>query len=404
MQPKIKVKKPIYFSLWIGEEWVCLTPNFLDKMNKDDIHTIEYGNGGSSTVSKHNKRVINHASKKGIKIIKAEFGKNSLPLLPFFRIDSDDDNEQKKLSTICVPQTIDTIDPGIYKTEKSLIPLAIFLETGEEMDFSKVEFALPLLNQDFLKVLANSREITSYKKKKEIYKSEQKGFYKGTTTKYYKLKEGINLNENEVHYLAKELGGYNDTIDIGYGYDNNRVWGEVSAAETKNGKVTIIEVNFGNHSICGIMDKEIRKIARPMNERESFHAYINKRTQFDRNIEKEREKRAKKKNIDYFRTKMLGDLAKSYILDEKYIEWGIDKNLFEEKAWDYYFKNKEKCSDISSLFDDGISIEEFYMMHLIREKFKDNRKIAEEHQCKIKEKQASFISILKGISQKEFER
>lgn len=390
IQPKVKLTKQIEISLWIKENSVYLTQEFLNRMIEDESN-IELLNGESISTSEYNKRNIISAFKKGTQIIKYEPGNN---LLPFFG-DGANDNERKEVSSFCVPSTLEDFRPGIYKskTENSFIPLTLILYAGDVIDFSKLEFALLALNQDFMKLLVRSEEITSLREKERIYKSEQKGFFGQSNIKYYRVKKTVNLNEQDVEYLARHIDRF-DRTTVGHGYDIDRVWGNITAVETENERVKTIKVEFSNPAIYGIMDKEIRKIARRMNERESFHTYLNERNEKQRKIEEERIKRMKIKKDDYFRTKMLADLAKSYTMDKKYIDWNIEEEKFKEDAWNFYENRIKQYYSTREVLGSELTVEEFYMMHQIRSRFRDNRNIDNEYQMKIKEKQRRLLQIL----------
>ncbi len=396
IQPKVKLTKQIEISLWIKENSVYLTQEFLNRMIEDESN-IELLNGESISTSEYNRRNIISAFKKGIQIIKYEPGNN---LLPFFGDGSNDkdrinDKEKKEVGTFCVPPTLEDFKPGIYKskTEKSFIPLTLILYAGEVIDFSKLEFALLALNQDFMKLLVRSEEITSLREKERIYKSEQKGFFGQSNIKYYRVKKTVNLNEQDVEYLTRHIDRFGRTT-VGHGYDIDRVWGNITAVETENERVKTIKVEFTNPAIYGIMDKEIRKIARRMNERESFHTYLNERNEKQRKIEEERIKRMKIKKDDYFRTKMLADLAKSYTMDKKYIDWNIEEDKFKEDAWNFYEKRIKQYNRTREVLGSELTVEEFYMMYQIRSRFRDNRNIDNEYQMKIKENQRRLLQIL----------
>ena len=285
--------------------------------------------GGSMSVSEYNRKNILSAFGKGTEIIKYEVGNKLLPLFENYS-NGEDSAHDKEIHTLVVPQSLKDVKPGIYKIKekKSYIPLDLVLKPGDEIDFSKPEFGLLAINQDFMKVLARSREITNLKEKERIYKSELKGFFKDSNVKYYRIKKCINLNEQDVPYLATSADRPNKSINVGYGYDRHRVRGNISAIETINGRVAIIKVEYTNSAIMGIMDKEIRKIAKKMNQRESLHAYMLERDKKQKIKEEENKKIANEKRIDYFRTKMMVDLAKSYIMDKKYIDW-----YKKEKNW-----------------------------------------------------------------------
>ena len=404
MQPKVKLIKPIKISLWIDKEWVYLTQELLYRMLHDESD-LELNNGKTESVSQYNGRWIADAFKNGTKVIMIE---NAKKMLPFFGENSNTIGKQKR-NTLPVPQNPGDIKTGLYKAKEGTgyLPLVNILKKGEEIDFSKLEYALLTIDQDFMKVLANSREITSLREKEKIYKLEQQGFFNGTNFKYYIIKDDIEINPDDLHYMSRisyDFEKSSKDVNVGNGYDKNRVWGEIKAVEIVNGRVTKIKVEFDNPAIYLVMDKEIRKIARRMNEREILRAKMHERE------EEQREKDAKR-STEYFRYKMLADLADSYILDGKILkdstsakESGEEKKTFQDKAHEYVMEHQKQYDKIWKILEFELTEEQFYMMHLIRENFKDNRKIDAEYKNQIEQKKQSFINVLKNFSQKKQER
>ena len=77
----------------------------------------------------------------------------------------------------------------------------------------------------------------------------------------------------------------------------------------------------------------------------------------------------------------------------EYSEERIEER-FVEDAFNYKLKNKKRYYKIMEVIDSGFTSKDFYMMHLIRERFKDDRNIDNEYQRQYKEKQRRLLQIL----------
>ena len=399
MQPKVKLPVPMQLSMWIDSDvWVYLTPEIINRMFNDEENSVKLMDGNSMRVADYNKRVF----KKNLDIRLQKAGRRQ-SLLEF----TDDShyglssNNQRK-DTFSLVTLEEGIEPGIYRTESSYLPLTIVLPEGNIIDFSKLEYALSALNQSFMRVLANSKEITSLRTKKRINEDEQQDFIFDTETnekqRYYRLNDDVNIDIKSISKLARrwDKESWEDVINIGNDYDYRRVSGEIEAVETENGRVSVIKVTYWNPATYSIMDKELQKISRRLPEKEAFRMYIKERTAKQKASEEKMAQEAIRKDKDYFRTKMIADLARTYVSK------GNLTSEFKEKA-NEYDKDGKKSYKIFKLLGIWLSEEEIYMMHIIGNK-KDNRVLKNEYEEELGQQRAYLTKIFKGISKKGEQR
>lgn len=203
MQPNFQLTESTLFdSLITSDKVTYLTPKIIDRMLNDNENSVALLNGGTENVSTYNKRqIINFDGKIDYISVEDHIGKG------FKTIDSGDENddkgdtskiEAKPKTTLAkseksLPQIIAGIKPGFYKTDSSFLPLNFFLKEGEIIDFSKPDYTFLTVNQDFMRVLGRSTEITSIKKKSKIYNSEQRDCLPKTRIRYYRLKDDVDV-------------------------------------------------------------------------------------------------------------------------------------------------------------------------------------------------------------------
>lgn len=394
MQPKFELQATTEISAWIDSNGpVYLTPEILNKMLNDNKNFVELMNGEYENVSEYNKRQILNFDGK----LNYMGNKSKMPMLTTAEKldDEKDSTEIQEKSRGDLLQVIPRMRSGFYSTTDgvSSLKLEYFLEKGEIIDFSKLEYAFLVLNQDFMKILGVSEEIISPRKKLKIYEREQKDFLPRTATRYYKIKDDVNVESlNQLQYNI-----YHPQVqDIGHNFNRNRVKGRLQVVETEDERISVIKVDYQNPAIYGIVDKELRKISRRLTREEAIFVHANEVFARYRKEEENNAKEAAKKGKDYFRTKMIADLAQYYVKKQGETE------EFSSKAYKYYIDNEKAYWNMRKTLgiEYDLEFEDFYMMHLIRSERKDNRVIDAEYKNKLQEGRNSLIDVLDSISKK----
>lgn len=389
MQPNFQLPRTTEISSWIvSDEYTYLTPKILEKVLNDSKNYVELYGGGHMNVSEYNKQQILKFDGK----LNHIGNESKIPMLAMAeKPDDERDNIEMQNSTENSIETVSKMKSGLYSTKGSYLSLEYFLEKGEVIDFSKPEYAFSVLNQNFMKVLGVSEEIISPKKKFRIYKREQKDFLPRTETRYYRMKDDVNVKslnqlQNSIYYPQVQ--------DIGHDFNRNRVKGRLQVVETEGERISVIKVDYQNPAIYGIVDKELRRISTRLTRREAVSMSLQESSKKQREEEEELAKRASKKGKDYFRIKMIADLAKTYADEQELTE------EFMSRAYEYCRENEKLFYDTSKIlgYDYHLNFEDFYMMHLIRSERKDNRVIDAEYKKKLQEKRDDLIDILDRIS------
>lgn len=171
--------------------------------------------------------------------------------------------------------------------------------------------------------------------------------------------------------------------------------GNISVVEENSERISLIKVKYTDSTIYDIVDKELKKISHRLPKREVTAINLREVSKRQRLQEEKNAKKAAAKGKDYFRIKMMADLAATYIKDQPITE------EFKEKAFNYYLKNEKLYWNtyriLGSCDDDNFSWDVFYMMHLIRSENKDNRLIDSAYHNKLQEKRNAFTSALGNI-------
>lgn len=390
MQPNFQLNETTSIGSWISSDSaIYLTPKIIDRMLNDNKNSIRFSDGSTENVSTYNKRnIINFDGKldymgKGFKMIGS--GGKSDDKGYINEIEATQKSE-KNLSLLMA-----RIKPGLYKTKSSFLPLEFFLEKGEIIDFSKPEYTFLTVNQRFMEALGKSVEITSIKKKSKIYDSEQRDFLPKTRTRYYRLKDDVNVKSlTQLQYMYMTSG---EVQEIGHNFNRYRVKGNLEVVDEENGRISVIKIDYENPAVYGIVDRELRKVSKRLNRKEAVSMHLQEVSRKQRKNEEELVKKAARKGKDYFRTKMIADLARIYI-DE-----GSLTNEFRNEAFRYYEKHKKAYWDTWETLgqDSNFNWDDFYMMHLIRNEKRDNRLIDAAYKQKLQEKRNSLINVLGNI-------
>lgn len=398
MQPNFKLREATEFRINIDSNRVAyLTPEILYRMLNDSEHSVELMSGEYENVSTYNKRtILDFDGKlkyfgKGVKMLGGGTESDN-------KGNSTEFNNEIDVQEGKTPKIIDKLKSGLYTAESSHLTLPFFLNEGEIIDLSRPEYAFLALNQKFMRVLARSEEITSPKKKLRIYEREQKDFLPKTKIRYYRLKDTVTITSLKQLHGKNENGLYESDVsqDIGHGFNPLRVKGHLSVVESENGRISIIKVDYTNPAIYGIVDKELRKVSKRLTKNEATLMNLQEISAKQREEEKQRAEKAAKKGKDYFRIKMMADLASTYVKEQVLTE------EFKEEAYKYRTKNEKSYWDTRRILgiDYDLSWEDFYMMHLIRTQKKDNRVIDATYQQKMQEERQDLVSVLNAISKK----
>lgn len=397
MQPNFQIKQETETGISMAsDEAAYITPEIINRILNDSENSVELWGGGHEKVSSYNKRqILNFDSKinyhgKGLKMISR--GKQL-----DIKEDTNEDTEEIQVQENKLQEMIENLKPGVYSTEGSYLSLPFFLKEGEIIDFSRPEYAFSALNQSFMKVMARSTEITSPKKKLRIYQREQRDFLPGTKIRYYRLRDNIVVNEAaQFQEELRFIRGNEDLKEIGHDFNPHRINGKVSIVESDNGRISLIKVDYTNPAVYDVVDKELKKISKRLTKKEATLIHLQEVSQKQREYEKQSAEQAAKKGKNYFRIKMIADLAATYAREQPLTD------EFKHEAYEYYRKNEKSYWDtwkmLSSNYD--LSWEDFYMMHLIRTQKKDNRIIDATYQQKMQEERHDLVNVLNKISKK----
>lgn len=159
------------------------------------------------------------------------------------------------------PVSSNSDEAEIYKF-KTNTPIHFNLHKGEVLSLSNPVIALALIDQDYLKLLANSEEILG-EEKETYFLADFKDFIPGTLCKYYKLKDNIR---------TKEIYDIRDPFrfqDFGCGYKNHLVGGycSVGFCEHNNdnyrndGTIEYFYVDYRAGISDCVVENELLKIA-----------------------------------------------------------------------------------------------------------------------------------------------
>lgn len=360
MQPLFKLPKTTEVHVNIDSKKAAyLSPEILDKFLNDSQNFVMLINKQYMNVSEYNKKeLLNFEGKLnyhsiGLKLLGSASAQNH-----------NSKSEIQNTNEKNLPRMLEKIKPGCY-TADSLLTFAFFIKSNEEIDLSKPEYAFLAVNQDFMRALASSEEITNINQKKRIYEREQKDFLPNTNYRYYRLKDDVNVkNTTQLHDSYGYLLDPNETKKIGHNYNPYRVHGNISVVEEDSERISLIKVKYTDPTIYDIVDRELKKISHRLPKREVTAINLLEVSKKQRLQEEENAKKAAAKGKDYFRIKMMADLAATYIKDQTITD------EFKEKAFNYYLKNEKLYWNtyrmLGSCDDDNFSYDVFYMMHLIR--------------------------------------
>lgn len=368
-----------------------LSPEILDKFLNDSEHSVMLMDKTHMNVSEYNKNALLNFDGKlnyhsiGLKLIEAGNVTSA-----------NNKSEIQNSSTENLPRILEKVKPGCY-TSDSLLIFAFFIESGETIDLSKPEYSFLAVNQDFMRLMASSEEIINLKQKQRIYDREQKDFLPNTRYRYYRLKDDVNVKDpRQLHQSFGYLLNSDDARKIGHNFNPGRVIGDVEVVEETPERISLIKVKYTSSTIYDIVDRELKKISKRLTKREATSINLQEASKKQRLKEEENAKKATNKGKDYFRIKMIADLAATYIKDQPATE------EFKKKAFEYYLNNKKLYLDTTKILGylDDFSWDVFYMMHLIRTENKDNRIIDSAYQKKLQEKRSAFTSVLGNVLKK----
>ena len=411
MQPNIHLTDPLEVGMWItSEEWVYLTPKIVERMLNDDKNEVKLMNGSKEKVGKYNKRILEEYA--GVKVQRVESEKTKLLGLKDNKQEKTDNRVDEEFKTFYTPEKGEEIQPGLYKTIEGYIPLTVFFKEGDVIDFSDLEYILLLVNQDFMRVLANSHEITNSEMKKRIQEDEETDFLIITDerdekqskeygddsfyiekkyTRFYRINDDIDIDIESVSKLSRIQGEIcRDDFDIGYGYDCSRVCGKIEAIESEGKRVSIIKVEYDNPAIYSIMDKELQKISTRLTKQEAYRAYIKRRS--EKQKEDEEERKSKAKGINYVRIKMIAELAKYYVKNTDLTDDFIKKAIKYDDA-----KGKREKNKLYNILGFYPSFKELYRMHELSKN--DTRKIESMYRELLGQNRSALTNIFKSIAE-----
>lgn len=398
MQPNFTLKIKTELSAFMtSENGAYLTQDMIDRMFNDSKNHVELFSGKHENVSAYNKRILLEFDSKlsyhgkGLKLLGAkkedDISEDALE-------ESTEIATQKEQTVVAAMK----IKPGLYTTESSYLSLSFFLEKGEVIDFSKPEWAFSVLNQRFMKVLARSEEITSLKKKSRIYERERKDFLPNSEVRYYRLNDNVSIKSLiQLEYYVHELKEQDGLQEVGYNFNPHRVKGILGEVERENGRITVIKVIYTNPAVYQIVDKELKKISKRLNRKEAVFMQLQEVCKRQKKSEIRRKEEAKRKGKDYFRIKMIADLASTYVREQPLSE------EFKHEAYEYFKKNEKKYWETRKILGydiDGVFWNEFYMMHLIRNQQRDNRVIQATYEQEMQEKRHNLAKALSAVHKK----
>ncbi|MBO5095984.1 MAG: hypothetical protein J6B98_03840 [Bacilli bacterium] len=157
---------------------------------------------------------------------------------------------------------------------KTNTPIHFNLKKGEVLNLSNPVIALALIDQDYLKLLANSEEILGVEKE-NYFIEEFKDFVPGTLRKYYKLKDNIKINEiydiNSEFRLNNFDCGYSSFLAGGYGRINFYQYNDANYND--DGTIAYFYVDYGASVSDSIVENEILKIADCLPQDEAIIRY-----------------------------------------------------------------------------------------------------------------------------------
>ena len=416
MQPNIHLTEPLEVGMGItSSEWVYLTPKIVERMLNDDENEVKLKKDSEEKVGKYNKSILKEYA--GVKVQKVNSKKIKLLGLKDNKQEETDNSVDKEpdIETLYFPEKGEEIQPGVYKTIEGYIPVTVFFKEGDVIDFSDPEYILLLVDQDFMRVLANSHEITDLKMKKRIQEDEETDFLIITDeadeklyeeygddwiyiekkyTRFYRINDDIDIDIESVSKLSRIQGEIcRDDFDIGYGYDCSRVCGKIEAIESEGKRVSIIKVEYDNPAIYSIMDKELQKISTRLTKQEAYRAYIKRRSEKQKKDEEKRKSEAEKKGIkNYDRIKMIAELAAYYVKNTDLTDDFIHKAFEYDDAKGK--REKKKLYDILRFWP---SSEELYRMHELSKN--DTRKIEAMYRELLGQNRGALTNIFKSIAE-----
>lgn len=395
IQPQFQLQETTGIDVLINSrEGTYLTPKIVDRMLNDSENSVRLGSGRVESVSTYNRRqIINFDGKlnylgAGLKML-GDGSEN----------DNGDEITETKTSQRSeenLSEKIMRMRPGLYSTDSSSLDLSLFLEKGEIIDFSKPEYAFLAIKQNFMRVLTKMIEITNIKKKAQIYQREQKDFLPGTTIRYYRINSDVDIKS-----LMKQKSDIEqDNEVLGIRFNPQRIKGNIRVVEEDSERISVVKVEYTNSAVYDMVDREMRKVSKRLTKKEAISMHLQEVCRKQRKAEEDRAREAKRKGKDYFRIKMMAELARTYINEGSLTE------EFKDEAYEYYEKNKKLYWDTWKILGMGeFDWDDFYMMHLIRTGKKDNRLIDAEYKQKLQEKRDSLIGVLGSIkSKREAER
>ena len=370
-----------------------LSPEILDKFLNDSKHSVMLMDKTYMNVSEYNKKTLLNFGGK------LNYHSPGVKLIESGDVTSSSNNNELKTqnsNTKNLSRILEKVKPGCYTTD-SLLIFAFFIEGGETIDLSRPEYSFLAVNQDFMRLMANSEEITNPKQKQRIYERQQKDFLPNTKYRYYRLKDDVNVKDpRQLHESFGYLLNSDDAKKIGHNFNPGRVIGDVEVVEETPERISLIKVKYTSSTICDIVDRELRKISKRLTKREATSINLQEVSKNQRLKEEENAKKTTNKGKDYFRIKMIADLAATYIKDQPPTE------EFKKKAFEYYLNNKKLYLDTMKILGylDDFSWDVFYMIHLIKTENKDNRIIDSAYKEKLQEKRNAFTSVLGNVLKK----
>jgi len=158
----------------------------------------------------------------------------------------------------------------IYKF-KTDTPIHLNLRKGEVLKLTNPVIALALIDQDYLKLLANSEEIIGEEKEK-CFLEEFKDFVPGTLRKYYKLKDKIktkDIYDISSQYRLNDFGcGYSTYFAGWCGSINFCKYNTHNYRE--DGTIQYFYVDYHASISDSVVAKEILKIADCLSQEEAI--------------------------------------------------------------------------------------------------------------------------------------
>lgn len=154
------------------------------------------------------------------------------------------------------------IQPQAFKFKEST-PFYLECHPGESWPLTDTSIFLSVFNQNFIRLLANSREILG-KEKEEVFLREYQDNIPNTTRRYYQVKKRIHIDK--VFRLMDEYSLEN----FGVGFDSLIVRANVVRVDTcsfnrnnfwEDGSVKYFYVEYKDNFNDRIAEKEIEKVA-----------------------------------------------------------------------------------------------------------------------------------------------